>query len=246
MFASEKRWSLAGVLLVIGILTVSCSAAGTAGHAAPTSKTAASPIVRRQPLTGAQLRALAFKESEVPQARSVYMSIDNDPHALPVGATFPPVSDAACQKTIDITGHEGASVVVSQQFQWNQSAGQPFIFPSFIELASYADAKPEQSFQQLRAALRTCTSFSAESWGGKYTVKITLEKDLRFGDETLRFCVANFDADGKLTKRQCLTFVRVGSATALFRTDHPKSQPCEFPIDIVKRQVRRLSDAQRP
>ncbi|EDY49182.1 hypothetical protein SSCG_02210 [Streptomyces clavuligerus] len=93
-----------------------CSA--EAGNRPTASPTTATPSrTSSPPLTAEQLTALAFKEGEVPQAKSVAVQ---EPRPESQKTTFPPVSDASCQRAIDVLRAKTSAAHVIQIFSWKK------------------------------------------------------------------------------------------------------------------------------
>jgi hypothetical protein len=182
------------------------------------------------------LKALTFKDHEVPQA-----------HSAPVRAsvprseqkTFPPASDAACQRALDVLGSETASATVIQTFNWKEN-----VDGGGSTLASYGGTKAQDAFRKLQESLKTCKSYTGVGWAGKFQAKIAVERAPDVGDEAISFHQTMPGPDGIKLRDEHHVFVRVGNTTASF-LELNLGQKAEFPLDLAKKQVGRLSHAQR-
>ncbi|MFC7258828.1 hypothetical protein [Streptomyces lutosisoli] len=155
--------------------------------------------------------------------------------------TFPPVSDASCQKMLDTLDAGTASAVVDQIFNWKGD-----IYPGGSSLASYDGTEAEGAFARIRTALKTCTDFTGVGYAGKYRAHVATEKIAGVGDESLAFRITipvkGPNGRSDLRDEQHI-FVRVGHVTAYFTmldVDHS----AHFPIDLIRKQVDRLARAQ--
>ncbi|MFD8197259.1 hypothetical protein [Streptomyces wuyuanensis] len=234
MATLAKRWKSVSAAMVAGALVISgCSAAER--HRSTASPTTATPSrTSRPPLTAEQLKALAFKDSEVPQANSVPVQ---DPLPETQKPNFPPVSDASCQRAFDVLHAETSAAHVIQIFNWKEN-----LMGGGSTLASYEGVEAREAFRRLQDALKTCKSFTGVAWAGEYSAKITVEKAPDVGDEALSFhLIMPMPEVGGRDEHH--VFVRVGDATAHF-TELNLGQKAQFPVDLVKQQVDRLSSAQ--
>lgn len=235
MAALAKRWISASTVIVAGSLVISgCSAAETT-RSAKSSAPATPSRTASPPLTAQQLKALAFKDDEVPQAHDVPVQ---DPVPQSQQKTFPPVSDASCQRALDVLDAETASAFVLQTFNWKEN-----IMGGRSTLASYEGAKAQEAFRQLRDSLKTCKSFTGVGWVGKFSAKVTVEAGPQVGDEALSFHVTMPLPDGGGLRDEHHVFVRAGNTTASF-TELNVGREAQFPLDLVRKQVDRLSGAQ--
>ncbi|WP_052489280.1 hypothetical protein [Streptomyces sp. 150FB] len=127
-----------------------------------------------------------------------------------------------------------------QIFNWKDN-----VFAGGITLASYEGAKAQEAFHRLQDSLKTCKSFTGVAWAGKYHAKVTVENAPDVGDEALNFhLISPAQIPGKNAVRDDhVVFVRVGDVTASF-DDLAVGQKAEFPSDLIKKQVDRLSGAQ--
>ncbi|MEU0641776.1 hypothetical protein [Streptomyces umbrinus] len=144
-------------------------------------KSTASAEASLAPLTKAQLKALIFKEREVPQVREGGIALqelvteDGDP-------SFPPISNPSCEMMRDIRYGENSSTVVSQVFNWEGD-----IYPAYSTIAVYKEGKARKVFAELEQALGACRSYSGEGYAGKFKLAVKMEKDPVVGDEAVRF-----------------------------------------------------------
>ncbi|WP_318212204.1 hypothetical protein [Streptomyces sp. SJL17-1] len=187
------------------------------------------------PLTAGQLKALALKGSEVPQEHSVPVQ---DPVVRSGQKTFPPVSDASCQRALDVLGSETASAHVFQIFNWKEN-----IMGGDSTLASYEGTKAQDAFRQLQESLKTCTPFTGVGWVGKFNAEITVEQAPDVGDAALSFHLTMPLPDGGGLRDEHHVFVRTGNLTVSFQ-ELNVGRKAQFPVGLVKKQVDRLSSAQ--
>ena len=118
MYVRVLRPMPALVIAIAGVLMTSgCSAEPDARPASAVPRATASAKAAVAPLTRAQLRALTFKDGEVPGVYKGGMEVQ-DPQPEAERRSFPPVSDPDCQTMLDIRSGEGASTVVFQVFNW--------------------------------------------------------------------------------------------------------------------------------
>lgn len=236
MAVLTKRRIRASAALVAGALAASgCSAAQE--HRSTASPTAAASSGAPGPaLTAEQLKGLAFKDGEVPAAHSTPVQ---DPAPKGERKTFPPVSDASCQKALDVLGSKTASAFVFQLFNWKEN-----VMGGDSTLASYEGAKAQDAFRQLEDSLKTCKSFTGVGWTGKFTTTVTVERAPAVGDEALSFHLTSPLRDGGGLRDEHHVFVRTGNITASFQ-ELSVGRKAEFPLELIKKQVDRLSSAQR-
>jgi hypothetical protein len=182
MYVHVPRLVPVVLILTAGVLvTVACSSntdarqVAGAGHS---TTPGATPLVT---LTKAQLKALTFKESEVPQVREGGIALQefDTKSGRP---SFPPVSDPSCNAMVDIRIGENASVVVSQSFDWEGD-----IYAGSSIIASYKQGEARKVFAELEQALGACHSYSGEHLAGKFKAAVKVGKDLNVGDEAVRF-----------------------------------------------------------
>ncbi|MEU1790749.1 hypothetical protein ABZ553_33730 [Streptomyces sparsogenes] len=236
--AALMRRMTASNAAIAGILVVSaCSTEEAASRSTATPTTEAPSRTSRPPLTAEQLKALALKDRDVPQAHDVPVQ---DPVPESEQRTYPPVSDASCQRVLDVLDAENASAVVLQIFNWKKN-----IMGGGSTLASYDDTRAEGAFRQLHDSLTTCRSFTGVGQLGKFNAKITVEKAPDVGDEALSFHVIMPLPDGGGLRDEHHVFVRTGNVTASF-TDLNIGVKAQFPLDLINKQVERLHTAQRP
>ncbi|MEU4064110.1 hypothetical protein AB0F25_17035 [Streptomyces wedmorensis] len=235
MTALTERWIPASTAMVAAALVLSGCSDAEADRPAGASVTAAASRSPEPPLTKEQLKLLAFKDGEVPQAHSAPVQ---DPGPKSGQKRFPPVSDASCQRALDVLGSETASAFVFQIFNWKEN-----IMGGDSTLASYEGTKAQDAFRQLQESLRTCKSFTGVGWTGKYKAKITVEQAPDVGDEALSFHLTMPLPDGGGLRDEHHVFVRTGNVTASFQ-ELNVDRKAEFPLDLVKKQVDRLASAQ--
>ncbi|MFF3401441.1 hypothetical protein ACFYW6_23355 [Streptomyces sp. NPDC002659] len=191
-------------------------------------------------MTRAQLRALTFKDGEVPGVYKGGMEVQ-DPQPEAERRSFPPVSDPDCQTMLDIRSGEGASTVVFQVFNWKGD-----IWGGDSTLAAYEDGKAQQVFAQLKQALGSCRSYEGTGWVGKFKATLTMEQAPGVGDEAVRFHgTVPMGPDYPGDRNEQFTVVRAGNTIVTFAKLN-LGGGASFPADLVKRQVERLQAAQRP
>ncbi|MFJ7301875.1 hypothetical protein [Streptomyces sp. NPDC099088] len=122
------------------------------------------------------MKSAALTEDDVPGSLGV--SADERKPARAKN-TFPPASDATCQKMLDALDAPGASAAVDQVFNWKGS-----VWPGGGTLASYEGNGAEKAVAQVRASLTTCSGFKGVTYTGKYTAHVEGEKIPRLGDES--------------------------------------------------------------
>lgn len=240
MYVRAPRPAPTLVTLIAGVLitTSGCSPEREGEPPAPASPPATtSAKAAVAPLTSGQLKALTFKDGEVPGAYEGGLAV-RDPVPEGEGRDFPPVSDSDCQTVRDISGGKHASAVVLQVFNWKGD-----IWGGGSTLASYEDGKARQTFARLKQALASCHSFEGFGYTGKFTATLTAEKAPGVGDESVRFReIAPLDHDGDRSEEW--TLVRTGNAIAVFRKLNVGADS-SFPSALISTQVGRLRDAQR-
>ncbi|WP_369229227.1 hypothetical protein AB5J56_01520 [Streptomyces sp. R21] len=138
-------------------------------------------------------------------------------------------------------GAQTASAYVFQTFNWKKN-----IYGGSSTLASYQGTKAQDAFRQLQDSLRTCKSFTGVGWVGKFKAKVTVEQAPAVGDEALSFHVTSPlpDGDGGGLRDEHHVFVRTGTITASFE-ELNVGRKAQFPLRLIKKQVDRLSNAQR-
>ncbi|MEV0935123.1 hypothetical protein ACIBMX_00585 [Streptomyces phaeochromogenes] len=225
------------ILTAGALVTVACSSDTGARQTAGVGQSTASARTSLAPLTKAQLKALTFKEREVPQVREGGIALqelatdDGEP-------SFPPVSNPSCEAMRDIRYGENAATVVSQVFNWEGD-----IYPAYSTIAAYKDGKARKVFADLERALGACRSYSGEGYTGKFKLAVKMEKDPDVGDEAVRFReIAPFRDLGDRDEQ--FTLVRSGNVIVTFRALNIGGSSY-FPEDLIDRQVERLREAQR-
>ena len=185
----------------------------------------------------AQLKAVTFREGEVPQAREGAIPVQ-EPQPESGQGSFPPVSDPACQTVLENSAAKGASAHVGQIFNWKDD-----IWPGTSRLASYEGTKAETSFDQLQQALKTCRSFTGTGYVGEYRAKLIIETAPHVGNEAVSYRLTTPVNDDQIRDEQH-TVVRVGSTIATF-TMLNVGGSSSFPTDLIHKQVERLETVQR-
>ncbi|WP_369260687.1 hypothetical protein [Streptomyces sp. R35] len=235
MRVRRHGWLLVGTVLLAYAATA-CGDTQSSGTAAgPSASASTTPSASAQaPLSAEELKSLAITSDEVPGNRGVSAD-ERDPSAAEDN-TFPPVSDASCQKMNDTLDAGTASAVVDQIFNWKDG-----IFPGTSTLASYDGTEAKDSFARLRTALKTCTDFTGVGYTGKYKAHVATEKIAGVGDESLAFRITT-PSEGRVRNQQHI-FVRVGQVTVyctMLDVDHS----AHFPMNLLRKQVDRLARAQ--
>ncbi|MFG2118275.1 hypothetical protein [Streptomyces sp. NPDC048710] len=149
------------------------------------------------------------------------------------------MSDPECQVVIDARDAEGSFARISQIFNWKNS-----IWPGNSTLASYEGGKANTAFGRLRSGLKTCRSYTGTGWVGPYKAELTPEKAPRLGDEAVRYRLAIPMPEDKRLNQYDYTVVRVGSVVVTFKAQD-LGKHASFPADLIRKQVERLSAAQR-
>ena len=225
------------ILTAGALVTVACSSDTGARKTAGAGKSTASVEASLVSLTKVQLKALTFKEREVPQVREGGISLkelateDGEP-------SFPPVSNPSCEAMRDIRHGENASTVVSQVFNWEGD-----IYPAYSTIAAYKDGKARRVFAELEQALGACRSYSGEGYAGNYKLAVKVEKDPDVGDEAVRFRETTPFRDLGERDEQ-FTLVRSGNVIVTFQALNIGGSSY-FPEELIDKQVERLREAQR-
>ncbi|AZM50944.1 hypothetical protein DMB38_23840 [Streptomyces sp. WAC 06738] len=129
---------------------------------------------------------------------------------------------------------------MSQIFNWKDS-----IFPGDSIIAAYPAGRAESEFDSLREALDRCEPYEGESYAGDFRARIEERSTAEFGDESLTFLeiIPSDHPDDPRERVEHFTVVRVGDVIATFsRYDLGRTTP--FPVDLIKKQVERLAEAQ--
>ncbi len=232
--ARSRVAAVAGVFaLVLGV-----SACGTPQESGTPDQTARAKASAKavRTLSTADLKALTFKDGEVPQAweGAIDVTVRDDTADTD---TFPPVSDPDCQRALDISDAENAPAVVDQIFNWKGD-----INPGGSTLAAYKGADAEHAFEQLRDAVKSCRSFTGTGYFGKYHSKLVPGSPPHVGDEAVSFRVEN-PIDGRVRNDQYVV-IRVGTTIATYSARNV-NRPASFPFELIEKQVTRLRNAQR-
>ncbi|MET9834354.1 hypothetical protein ABZ078_34825 [Streptomyces sp. NPDC006385] len=225
---------------VIGVFLASgCAPAQEPKAAAGASSTTPSAKAPVTPLTTAQLKNLAFKDGEVPQAHEPITVKEPQPQGS--GRSFPPVSVPACQPLIDIRNGEGSSAHVFQIFNWKEN-----IMGGSSTLASYEEDKAEQRFAEVKQALTTCRSYEGESYAGRFKATVRTETPPQVGEEALAFReIIPMGPDQPGDRNEQFIVVRTGNTIATF-SELGVGADLSFPTELISRQVERLRNAQQP
>ncbi|WP_239015269.1 hypothetical protein [Streptomyces sp. CdTB01] len=237
----SKLWPISAVGPVVAVVLMAsgCSAGRGATSDSAGPRATASGKAVAAPMTRAQLRALTFKDGEVPGVDKGGLSLQ-DPQPEDERPSFPPVSDPHCQAMLDIREGERASAVVYQVFNWKGD-----IWGGDSTLAAYGDGKAAQAFSQLKQALDDCHSYEGTGYVGKFKATLTMEQAPHVGDEAVRFretVPMHMKQPG--IRNEQFTVVRVGNTIVTFQKLNVGGK-ATFPADLVTRQVARLQKAQR-
>ncbi|MET9096132.1 hypothetical protein ABZX72_29030 [Streptomyces cyaneofuscatus] len=244
MQARRTRLTATAAGAVIGLFLASgCAPAQDQKSAteAPTATEAPSAApsaeAKATPLTMAQLKSLALKIGEVPQARE---PLDvQEPLPEGSGRSFPPVSVPACRPLIDVRNGEASFARVFQHFNWKKN-----IMGGSSTLASYDDGQAERRFAELKRSLATCRHFEGEGFVGPYRATVMTEAPPEFGEEAVSFreIIPMGPANGGDRNEQFVV-VRTGNTIATF-TELSIGKDLFFPPELITRQVERLRNAQ--
>ncbi|MEU8788024.1 hypothetical protein [Streptomyces sp. NPDC048643] len=241
-------WLLAGAALTAWGLTA-CTGTGGGTSAAPAASTtsgttAATTAAPQPPLSARALKAAALTEADVPGSPGVSAE---ERRPADTESTFPPASDASCQKMLDALAADSASAVVDQVFNWKGS-----IWAGGGTLASYRGTAAEKAFTQVRTSLTTCSDFTGVGYAGKFTAHVAPEKVPRLGDESIALRITTpvkLPPGLRSGKRVSIrneqhVLVRVGNVTAYFTmldTDHA----ARFPLPLIRKELARVTKAQQ-
>ncbi|MFL9683741.1 hypothetical protein [Streptomyces sp. KL110A] len=190
------------------------------------------------PLTTAQLKGLAFKDGEVPQAHRPMAVQEPQPEGS--GRSFPPISVPACQPLRDARNGEGSIAHVFQIFNWKKN-----IMGGSSILASYEEGEAERRFAELKQALTTCRSYEGEGYVGRFEVSVRTEAAPRVGDEAVAFREIIPMKPERIDRNEQFVVVRTGNTIATF-TELSAGKGLSFPTELISLQVERLREAQRP
>lgn len=202
--------------------------------ASSTSSSAAAAVTA---LTMAQLKGLAFKDGEVPQAHGP-MTVQ-EPQPKGSGRSFPPISVPACQPLLDARNGEGSIAHVFQSFNWKKNG-----MGGSSVLASYEEGEAARRFAGLKQALTTCRSYEKEGYVGRSEVAVRTETAPQLGDEAVAFREIIPMKPERIDLNQQVVVVRTGNTIATF-TELSTGKGLSFPTELISRQVERLRDAQR-
>lgn len=241
MHVRKTRSPSAAVVVAAGAFVLAgCSAGpGSAGPGAESPRPAATSGSVAPPLTAAQLKALAFRDGEVPQARPGAVDVVE---AAPGGGkrSLLPTADPACLAVVDVADGEHASAVVRQTFNWKET-----LWAGGSTLAAYGDGTARKHFARLKEALGSCTHYEGTGHVGTYRVRVKVEPSPQAGDEAVSFRQIVPGESGSIGDRdEQFVVVRAGDTIATF-TMLDVGGSSNFPPDLIERQVQRLQDAQR-
>ncbi len=239
MQAHRARRTTRAVAAVIGVFLASGCAAQepkAAGGASPTTPSAKASVA---PLTMGQLKGLAFKDGEVPQAHDPI--VVNEPRPEGSGRSFPPISVPACEPLLAIRSGKGSFAHVFQIFNWKEN-----IMAGRSTLASYEDDQAEQRFAELKQALTVCRSYEGDSYSGPFKAMVTVETPPQVGEEAVAFReIMPMGPEQQGDRNEQLIVVRTGNTIATF-SELSMDASRSFPTELISRQVERLRNAQRP
>ncbi|MFI5855938.1 hypothetical protein [Streptomyces parvulus] len=226
---------------VIGVVLASgCAPAKEPKAAAEASPTTPSTEKAAQagPLTTTQLKDLAFKEGEVPQAYEPLAV--QEPPLEGSERSFPPISVRACQPLIDIPNGEGSFAHVFQIFNWKKN-----IMGGSSTLASYEGDEARQRFAELKQALAVCRSYEGEGYVGPFKATVKTETPPQVGEEALAFRQIIPVEPNQPAHNEQFIVVRTANTIATF-SELSVGADLSFPSKLIIRQVQRLQDAQEP
>ncbi|MFC8239564.1 hypothetical protein [Streptomyces chartreusis] len=185
-----------------------------------------------------QLKDLAFKDGEVPQAHEP-VEVE-EPRTEGSERPFPPVSVPACQPLVDIRNGEGSFAHVFQIFNWKKN-----IMGGSSTLASYEEDEAEQRFAELKQALTTCRAYEGEGFVGRFEATVRTETPPQVGDEALAFReVMPGGPEQPGDRSEQFIVVRTGNSIATF-SELSVGANLSFPTELIRRQVERLQNAQQ-
>lgn len=227
------------VATVTGVVLASgCAPAQEPKAAAEASSTIPSAKAQAEPLTMAQLKELAFKDGQVPQAHEPITV--REPPLKGSQRSFPPISVPACQPLIDIRNGEGSFAHVFQIFNWKKN-----IMGGSSTLASYKEDEAEQRFAEVKQALTTCRSYEGESYVGPFKATVRAETPPQVGEEALAFReIIPIEPDQPGDRNAQYIVVRTGNTIATF-SELSVGADLSFPTELISRQVERLRNAQQ-
>ncbi|MFF4038516.1 hypothetical protein [Streptomyces sp. NPDC001816] len=225
--------------MIGAVLVAGCGSGHERPSATETARARASHAADAAPLSVRQLKALTFRDGEVPQVHGGEVPLEPSHAEKGGGRTFPPVSDPACQVVMDTRDAKGSFARISQIFNWKDS-----IWPGASTLASYEGGKAVAAFGRLQGGLKTCRSYTGTGWVGPFKAELTPEKAPRLGDEAVSYEVAIPMPEDKRLNQYQYTVVRVGSVIVTFSTQD-LGRHASFPADLMRKQVERISAAQR-
>ncbi|MER7516891.1 hypothetical protein [Streptomyces sp. NPDC126499] len=215
-----------------------CAPAQEPTTPAGASSTAPSAEAALAPLTTAQLRTLALRDEEVPQAHPPVEVHEPAPEGN--GRAFPPVSEPSCRPLVDVRTGKGSVTHVFQTFNWKEN-----VMGGGSTLASYEDGRAAQLFAELKRALATCRSYEGEGYTGKFKATVKAEAAPQVGDEAVAFReVIPKGPEQPGDRNEQFVVVRAGNTIVTF-SELSVGADLSFPTELISRQVERLRDAQR-
>ncbi|MGT2526143.1 hypothetical protein ACU4GG_02215 [Streptomyces nojiriensis] len=184
------------------------------------------------------MKAVAFKDGEVPQVRDGSIEA-REPMPEGSGSSFPPVSVPACQTLRDVHDGKGSHAHVFQTFDWKDD-----IWPGSSTLASYEDGRAKQRFADLRQSLASCRTYDGEGWVGKFTTTVASAPPPSFGDEAVSYTeTIAMGAERGGDRNETFVVVRSGNTIATFSALNVGGT-ASFPTDLITKQVERLRAVQ--
>ncbi|MEU2509011.1 hypothetical protein ABZ621_30465 [Streptomyces sp. NPDC007863] len=179
-----------------------------------------------------------FKDGEVPQAHEP-MGVQ-EPAPRGSGRSFPPISVPACQPLRDARNGAGSIAHVFQIFNWKKN-----IMGGSSILTSYEEGEATRRFAELKQALTTCRAYEGEGYVGRFEVTVRTEAAPQVGDEAVAFREIIPMKPEWVDRNEQFVVVRTGNTIATF-TELSTGKGLSFPTELIRRQVERLRDAQRP
>ncbi|MFE3020628.1 hypothetical protein [Streptomyces sp. NPDC059256] len=240
----RARWS-AVLMAAVAVSGCSTGDAKQGRTDAPDTGTQAAARVPAAPLTADRLAELTLRKGEVPDLMS-----DQAPpvQELPPGKErqpFPPVSEPECHPLIDVLQGKEAVAVVSQSFQWADSAGGGTTISAYR-----SPEEARRAFTRLEKAAAECRSYEGEGWTGRFWTTVTTEEPLKLGDQAVSLrqsmpmsteaMPVRPGTAGAVDHTSYRTAVRTGAVIAVFHNAQEA-----FPRQLIATQVRRLHTAQQ-
>ncbi|WKV73099.1 hypothetical protein AW27_017065 [Streptomyces sp. PCS3-D2] len=186
-----------------------------------------------------QLKAVAFKNGEVPQVRDGLIEVQEP---VPEGTrrSFAPASVPACQTVRDVLNARDSHAHIFQIFNWKDD-----IWGGGSTLASYEDGRAQQRFVDLRQSLSSCRTYDGEAWSGKFTATVAPAPAPSFGDEAVSYTeTIPLGAEKGGDRNETFVVVRTGNTIASFSALNVGGT-ASFPADLITKQIERLRAAQQ-